>query len=137
MALELTAAKIVELAFGGIIQGAVGKVTEMGVGKLLKELQDKIRRKFQGNPEATKAIKAVEQGSKAELPKVAEYLNAFMTLEPVFAQEVRMLAQQINVSKHEEKTIMNQSNHDNSKGYQVSANEIQHIGDVNNPGESK
>lgn len=136
MALELTAAKIVELAFGGIIQGAVGKVTEMGVGKLLKELQDKIRRKFQGNPEATKAIKAVEQGSKAELPKVAEYLNAFMTLEPVFAQEVRMLAQQINVSKHEEKTTINQSNHDNSTGIIVNTQEASNFGNRTSPMQS-
>lgn len=80
MAIELTATKIIELAFGGIIQGAMGKVTEMGVGELVKRLQDKIRRKFQGNQEATKAIKAVEKGSEADLPEVARYLNAFMTL---------------------------------------------------------
>ena len=133
MALELTATKIIELAFGGIIQGAMGKLTEMGVGKLVKELQDKIRRKFQGNPDATKAIKAVEQGSEAQLAEVANYLNAFMTLEPGFAQEVRILAQQINENKHEETTTMNQKNYDNAKGYQVSANEIKHIGDVINP----
>ncbi|MGD1913675.1 MAG: hypothetical protein ACFB2X_23410 [Rivularia sp. (in: cyanobacteria)] len=134
MAIELTATKIIELAFGGIIQGAVGKVTEMGVGELVKRLQDKIRRKFQGNPDATKAIKAVEKGSEADLPEAARYLNAFMTLEPAFAQEVRILAQQINQSKHEETTTMNQNNLDNAKGYQVSANEIEHIGDVINPG---
>ena len=134
MAIELTATKIIELAFGGIIQGAVGKVTEMGVGQLFKRLQDKIRRKFQGNPDATKAIKAVEKGSEADLPEAARYLNAFMTLEPAFAQEVRILAQQINQSKHEETTTMNQNNLDNAKGYQVSANEIEHIGDVINPG---
>lgn len=133
MALELPATKIIELAFGGIIQGAVGKVTEMGVGKLVKELQDKIRRKFQGNPDATKAIKAVEQGSEAQLPEVANYLNAFMTLEPGFAQEVKMLAQQINQSKHEETTTINQNNYDNAKGYVAKANEINHVGDVINP----
>ena len=106
----------------------------MGVGQLFKRLQDKIRRKFQGNPDATKAIKAVEKGSEADLPEAARYLNAFMTLEPAFAQEVRILAQQINQSKHEETTTMNQNNLDNAKGYQVSANEIEHIGDVINPG---
>ncbi|MDJ0799435.1 MAG: hypothetical protein QNJ51_21900 [Calothrix sp. MO_167.B12] len=134
MLAELTAAKIAEIAFGGIIQGAVGKVTEMAVGKLIKELQNKIRRKLQGNPEAVKAIVAVEQGSQSELPEVARYLDAFMTLEPAFAQEVRTLAQQINVSNNEEKTIMKQTNRDNSKGYQVKANQVSHIGDVNNPG---
>ncbi|MDJ0618336.1 MAG: hypothetical protein QNJ63_16580 [Calothrix sp. MO_192.B10] len=134
MLAELTAAKIAEIAFGGIIQGAVGKVTEMGVGKLIKELQNKIRRKLQGNPEAVKAIVAVEQGSQSELPEVARYLDAFMTLEPAFAQEVRTLAQQINVSKNEEKTTMKQTNRDNSKGFQVKANQVSHIGDVNNPG---
>lgn len=133
MILELTAAKIVELAFGGMIQGAMGKVTEMAVGKLLKELQDKIRRKFQGNPEATKAITAVEQGSKVELPKVAEYLNAFMTLEPGFAQEVRILAQQINLNKHEDKTNINQSNYDNSTGIIVNTQEASNFGNRNNP----
>ncbi|MDJ0735904.1 MAG: hypothetical protein QNJ47_17875 [Nostocaceae cyanobacterium] len=97
MLANLTAAKIAEIAFGGVIQGAVGKVTEMGVGKLLKELQNKIRRKLQGNPEAVKAIVAVEQGSQSELTEVTRYLDAFMTLEPGFAQEVRTLAQQIQV----------------------------------------
>ncbi|MBD1888473.1 hypothetical protein [Coleofasciculus sp. FACHB-SPT9] len=57
-----------------------------------------------------------------------------MDKEPTFAQEIQALAREINDSNLEDNSSMNQSNYDSSKGYQVKADTVGHIGDViNNP----
>ncbi|MBD1888472.1 hypothetical protein [Coleofasciculus sp. FACHB-SPT9] len=71
MVLGFTAAKIAEIAFGGIIEGGAGKLTEIAIKKL-NLLRQKIWNQLWGNPEAERAIKAVEQGSKSELVQVTE-----------------------------------------------------------------
>ncbi len=131
MVVELTAAKIIELAFGGVIQGAVGKVTEMAVEKL----RDAIRSKFKDSTPATAAITSVEEGSTSDLSEAANYLNAFMTLEPEFKKEIIRLAQEIKQDKQENKATMHQENHDNSTGFLINdARGVQHIGNVNKQG---
>ncbi|MEP0794495.1 hypothetical protein NDI44_08175 [Trichocoleus sp. DQ-A3] len=129
MIFEFTAAKIAEIAFGGMIEGGAGKLTEIAIEKL-NLLRQKIWNQLWGNPEAERAIKAVEQGSKSELVEVTEYLQACMDKEPTFAQEIQALAREINDSNLEDNSSMNQSNYDSSKGYQVKADTVGHIGDV-------
>jgi phosphoribosylformylglycinamidine (FGAM) synthase PurS component len=77
------------------VGGAVG---------LVKNLQARIKAKFQGNERAKAALNELEQnGSEAALEKVGKYLDLEMDEEQGFADEVRQMAHQII-------NIQNQSN---------------------------
>ena len=117
MIFEFTAAKIAEIAFGGMIEGGAGKLTEIAIEKL-NLLRQKIWNELRGNPEAQRAIKAVEQGSKSELVQVTKYLQACMVKEPAFAEEIQMMAKEIQISNTQDNS-RTQINRDNAKGYQV------------------
>ncbi|MEP0855031.1 hypothetical protein [Trichocoleus sp. DQ-U1] len=117
MIFEFTAAKIAEIAFGGIIEGGAGKLTEIAIEKA-NLLRQKIWAKLQGNADAERAIQAVEQGSESELAQVTEYLQACMDQEPAFAEEIRMIAKEIQISNTQDNS-RTQINRDNAKGYQV------------------
>ncbi|MFE1746370.1 hypothetical protein [Coleofasciculus sp. H7-2] len=118
MVLEFTAAKIAEIAFGGMIEGGAGKLMEIAIEKV-NPLREKIWNKLRANPDAERAIQAVEQGSKSELVKVVtEYLQACMDKEPAFAKDIRMMAREIQISNTQDNS-RTQINRDNAKGYQV------------------
>ncbi|MEP0883121.1 hypothetical protein NDI49_16320 [Trichocoleus sp. ST-U3] len=117
MIFEFTAAKIAEIAFGGMIEGGAGKLTEIVIEKA-NLLRQKIWNKLRGNPDAERAIKAVEQGSKSELVQIAEYLQACMDKEPAFAEEIQIMAKEIQISNTQDNS-RTQINRDNAKGYQV------------------
>ncbi|MBD1935216.1 hypothetical protein H6F79_25900 [Trichocoleus sp. FACHB-69] len=84
----------------------------------IEKLRQKIKNKLRGNPDAERAIQAVEQGSKPELVQVTEYLQACMDKEPAFAQEIQMMAKEIQISNTQDNS-KTQINRDNAKGYQV------------------
>ncbi len=134
MVLGFTAAKIAEIAFGGIIEGGAGKLTEIAIEKL-NLLRQKIWNQLWGNPEAERAIKAVEQGSKSELVQVTKYLQACMDKEPAFAEEIQMMAKEIQLTNTQDNS-RNQTFQDNEKVYyaeKVDAQDVQ-FGDRINPG---
>ncbi|MBD1904665.1 hypothetical protein H6F66_09275 [Trichocoleus sp. FACHB-6] len=117
-----------------MIEGGAGKLTEIAIEKL-NLLRQKIWNKLRGNPDAERAIKAVEQGSKPELAEITEYLQACMDKEPAFAQEIQMMAKEIQISSTQDNS-KTQINRDNAKGYQVETvnSERVQFGDViNNP----
>ena len=118
MIFEFTAAKIAEIAFGGMIEGGAGKLTEIAIEKL-NLLRQKIWNELRGNPEAQRAIKAVEQGSKSELVQVTKYLQACMVKEPAFAEEIQMMAKEIQISNTQDNSIMSQNNYGNARGNQL------------------
>ncbi|MEP0753044.1 hypothetical protein NDA03_12570 [Trichocoleus sp. Lan] len=134
MILEFTAAKIAEIAFGGMIEGGAGKLTEIAIEKV-NLLRQKIWNKLRGNPDAERAIKAVEQGSKSELVQVTEYLQACMVKEPAFAEEIQIMAKEIQISNTQDNS-RTQTFQDNEKVYyaeKVDAQDVQ-FGDRINPG---
>ncbi len=135
--MEWTAAKILELVFGKVIETGAGKLTEGALVKG-KQLWGKIRDKLKGEPTAEAALVKVENGSKADLEEVVPFLQVEMLKDKPFAEEIQTLAhefkQEINISNSQDNTVMNQDNSGNAKGFQVKANEVGHIGDVNNPG---
>jgi hypothetical protein len=88
MALELIAAEIAKLAFGAVVETGVGKLTE---GAIIN-LREKIKAKFQKNPDAVNAIAAAENGSQPDMARVVQYLHGLMEQDPAFAQEVQRLA---------------------------------------------
>lgn len=96
MALELTAVKIAEIAFGKLVETAVDKGIEAGLEKL-KPLRDRIWHRLKGDAQAEFALIEVEKNPSApNLDRVATFLDAAMRTDEPFADEIRAMAQQIN-----------------------------------------
>jgi hypothetical protein len=96
----------------------VEKFTEGALTKM-DELRQKIWNKLRGNPRAENALAAVEQGNKDELQRLAVYLQDAMEDDPQFANEVRVMAQEIHAGKLQDNSQMTQSNYDNARGWQT------------------
>ena len=117
----LTAAAIAALAFSKFLEGSVGKAgekfTEAAFAKI-DDLRQKIWNRFRGTPKAESALTAIEQGSKAELDRLAVYLQDVMDDDPAFATELQAIAQEINAGKLQDNSTMTQNNYDSSTGFQ-------------------
>jgi hypothetical protein len=113
----LSATVIAALAFTKMLEKTVEKFTEGALTKM-DELRQKIWNKLRGNPRAENALTAVEQGNKDELQRLAVYLQDAMEDDPQFANEVRVLAQEINAGKLQDNSSMNQYNYDNARAVQ-------------------
>ncbi|MCC5599399.1 hypothetical protein [Nostoc favosum] len=114
----LTAGAIATLAFTKAFEKTIEKFTEVALAKI-DVLRKKIWQKLRGNPNAEKALTAVEQGNKVELDKVAGYLQYVMLEDKEFATEVQALAQEINAGKLQDNSHMTQYNSDNARGWQT------------------
>jgi len=95
----IAAGAILNLAFQEFAKsgaGEVAKKTVEGSIALAKKLRDKITARFQGNAKAEAAIATVEtENSPAALNRLEVYLDDAMADDPVFAGELRQVAQQI------------------------------------------
>ncbi|HEY9849641.1 MAG TPA: hypothetical protein V6D28_09305 [Leptolyngbyaceae cyanobacterium] len=137
MALELAAVKIAEIAFGKLLETAVGKGIEASLDKL-KPLRDRIWHRLKGDAQAEIALIEVEKNASGpNLDRVATFLDAAMRTDKPFADEIQMMAQQIN-QEIDARNIQDNSrtmiNRDNAKGYQVEnvKGENVQFGDVHN-----
>jgi hypothetical protein len=116
--ITLSAAAIASLAFTKMLEKTVEKFTEGALTKM-DVLRQKIWDKLRGNSRAENALTAVEQGNKDELQRLAVYLQDAMEDDPQFANEVRVLAQEIHAGKLQDNSQMTQSNYDNARGWQT------------------
>ncbi|MBD2365126.1 hypothetical protein H6G36_28890 [Anabaena minutissima FACHB-250] len=114
----LTAGVIATLAFTKAFETTIEKFTEAAIAKI-DVLRKKIWQKLRGNPNAEKALTAVEQGNKVELDRVAGYLQYVMLEDQEFAAEVQALAQEINAGKLQDNSHITQYNSDNARGWQT------------------
>ncbi|MBD2665229.1 hypothetical protein B6N60_02399 [Richelia sinica FACHB-800] len=123
----LTAATIAGFAFSKFFESSVGKLgekfTEAALAKM-DELRKKIWDKLRGNNRAVTALTAIEQGSKADLDRLAVYLEDEMREDAAFAEEVQKLAQEIHAGKIQDNSqmVMNidgQNNTGTQKQYNV------------------
>lgn len=108
----LTAASIAKLAFDAVVQSGAGKLTEAALDKS-RQLWQKIRGKLQEDSDAKAAIAKVEKQKSQEIleQQVVPYLQVAMLKDPLFAQEILNLAQQINQEiKAESQTNVTMSN---------------------------
>lgn len=118
----MTASAIATLAFQKFIEAGVGdlakKFTEGAIAKM-EALRQKIWNKMTGKPTAESALTSVQQGNKAELDRLIAYLQVAMDDDPEFADEVQLMAQEINAGKIQDNSSMTQNNFDNAKGWQT------------------
>ncbi|MEJ6487924.1 hypothetical protein N0Y54_43060 [Nostoc punctiforme UO1] len=126
----LTAGAIATLAFTKAFEKTIEKFTEVALAKM-DVLRKKIWQKLRVNPNAEKALNAVEQGNKVELDKVVDYLQYVMLEDKEFAAEVQALAQEINAGKLQDNSHMTQYNSDNARGWQTKVEDgTAYIGDI-------
>ena len=127
----LTAGAIATLAFTKAFEKTIEKFTEAALLKM-DALRKKIWEKLRGNPNAEKALSAVESGNKTELEKVAGYLQYAMLEDKQFATEVQAIAQEINAGKLQDNSHMIQYNRDNAKGWQTKVEGgTAYVGEIN------
>ncbi|HBL11582.1 MAG TPA: hypothetical protein DD379_09280 [Cyanobacteria bacterium UBA11162] len=133
-------AEILKLAFNEFIKTSAGETAKKLTGEALtkaSELRQKVVSWFNKKQDlkAENAIAAIqEQGSLEPLNKLTTYLDNEMETDPIFAQDLRKLAQQIiNIQNTNQEQVqfgeMKQLNRDNSKGTQIQAKRIDRIGD--------
>jgi hypothetical protein len=80
---------------------------------------------------AAAVITAVEQGSKTDLDQLAVYLQDEMEDDPQFANDVRILANEINTGELIGNSSMTQNNYDNSNGWQTKVEGgVAYIGEI-------
>lgn len=95
----IAAGAILNLAFEEFAKSGaeeVAKKTVEGSIALAKKLRDQITARFKGNAKAEAAIATVENdNSPAALNRLEVYLDDAMSDDPVFAGELRQVAQQI------------------------------------------
>ncbi|WP_425217319.1 hypothetical protein, partial [Tumidithrix helvetica] len=96
----LTASGLATLAFTKAFEETIKTLTGEAlkkVGSLLSLLRQKIKEKLSGNPEAAEAIAQGEaSGSEAEANSIATHLQAVMTSDPSFAEELKEIATKIH-----------------------------------------
>jgi hypothetical protein len=130
----LTANAIASLAFQEFVKSGAGdlakRFTREAIAKM-DELRQKILVKLKGKPKAETAIAAVEQGSKTDLDRLAVYLQDEMEDDPQFADDVRILANEINAGKLIVNNSTTQNNYDNANGYVTNASGgVNYIGEI-------
>ena len=116
--IPLSVSAIATLAFTKIFDKTLEKFTEPALTKM-DELRKKIWDKLRGNSRAETALTAVEQGNESELKRVEIHLEDAMRSDPQFAEQVQLLAQEINAGKLQDNSSMTQNNYDSSTGYQT------------------
>ncbi len=96
-ALTLTGAAIAKIAFDEFVKSGAGEVAKKTVGGTIEKLQSVIKERFKGkHPKAEEAIDKIEKERSPEaLNKLSVYLEDEMD-DPVFAQTLQQLAQEIN-----------------------------------------
>ena len=118
----LTAAVIADLAFRKFIESGAGelakKFTEGAIVKM-DALRQKIWDKMRGKPTAEAALTSIEQGSKAELDRLVAYIQVAMDDDPQFADDIRLMAQQINAGKIQDNSSMVMNVSDQARGWQT------------------
>jgi hypothetical protein len=112
--------------FGEFVKSGVGELGKKATGEGLakvQELRKLVWAKFKGDAKAERALGAIEQeGSEAALRKLETYVDDAIEDDPVFAERVQQLAQQI-VNIQNQGTIERQYN--NSGRDQINIETIQ------------
>ncbi|MEO0988115.1 MAG: hypothetical protein AAFY20_21630 [Cyanobacteria bacterium J06639_14] len=105
----LTVGTIATLAFTKFLETSAGELAKKFTQSAIEQmdtLRQKIWAKLTGNPRAEAALKAAEEGSKADIEKVADYLKVEMNEDEDFATELQVLAQQIQAGKIQDQSTM-------------------------------
>lgn len=120
--MTISASAIAEFAFQSFLKSGVGELSKRFTQEAIKkisQLHDLIWIKLRVNPDASRAIQGVKDGSEEDLNDVVTYLKSAMRNDEDFAAQVQVLAKEINAGKLIDQSSMVQNNSGNAKGWQT------------------
>lgn len=122
---SLTAGAIATVALQKFIESGAGKLGEKYTMEAIAKMESLLKRiwtKLRGKPRIEEVKASVEKTQKItpeQINQIAAYLQVAMDDDPQFADEIRMMAQQINAGKIQDNSSMVQNISDNAKGWQT------------------
>lgn len=123
---SLTAGAIATVAFQKFIEsgaGELGKKYTMEAIAKMESLLKRIWSKLRGKPRIEEVKASIEKTHKIapeQINQIAAYLQVAMDDDPQFADEIQLMAQQINAGKIQDNSSMVQHNSGpNARGWQT------------------
>jgi hypothetical protein len=120
-----TASKIADLAFQKFVESSAGKLAEKftleAIAKmdiLIKQIWNKLSGKARID-EVKASIEQIHTITPEQTSQIAAYLQVAMDEDPQFANDIRLLAQDINIGKLVDQSRMVQNVSDQAKGWQT------------------
>lgn len=124
-ATTLTASAIAALAFQKFLESAAGELAKKFSTEAIAKMDNLLKRiwsKLRGKPRINEVKGAIEQTRKItpeQVNQIAAYLQVAMDEDPQFANDIRLLAEEINAGKLLDQSNMVQNNYDQAKGWQT------------------
>ncbi|MEM9089626.1 MAG: hypothetical protein AAGC93_12875 [Cyanobacteria bacterium P01_F01_bin.53] len=122
---SITASAITGLAFKKFIESGAGELGKQFTTEALVKMDvllKSIWRKLQGKPRIEEVKKSVEKNKQItteQVHQITAYLQVAMDEDQQFANNIRLLAQEINAGKILDQSNMTQHNYDQAKGWQT------------------
>ncbi len=120
-----TASAIASLAFQKFIESGAGELAKKFSTEAIAKMDTLLKRiwgKLRGKPrieEVKTAVKQTQKITPEQVNQIAAYLQVAMDEDPQFANDVRLLAQEINAGKLIDQSTMTQNNYDQARGWQT------------------
>ena len=120
-----TASAIATLAFQKLIESGAGELAKKFSPEAIAKMDTLLKRiwgKLRGKPrieEVKTAVKQTQKITPEQVNQIAAYLQVAMDEDPQFANDVRLLAQEINAGKLIDQSTMTQNNYDQARGWQT------------------
>ncbi|MBF2089309.1 MAG: hypothetical protein IGR80_11925 [Synechococcales cyanobacterium K44_A2020_017] len=121
----LTASAIATIALQKFLESGAGKLGEKYTMEAIAKMESLLKRiwtKLRGKPrieEVKASIEKTQTITPEQINQIAAYLQVAMDDDPKFADEICLMAQQINAGKIQDNSSMVQNNSDNAKGWQT------------------
>jgi hypothetical protein len=140
---SLTASAIATLAVQKFVESGSGEIAKKFTTEAIATMERLLKRiwaKLRGKPRVEDVKAAIEQTQKItpeQINQIAAYLQVAMDDDPQFADEIRLMAQQINAGKIQDNSSMVQNNYDNARGWQTKVEGgTAYIGEIHMHGKS-
>ncbi|HBL11530.1 MAG TPA: hypothetical protein DD379_09010 [Cyanobacteria bacterium UBA11162] len=125
---SLTASVIATLAFQKFIESGAGELAKKFTTEAIAKMESLLKRiwtKLRGKPRVEEVKASIEKTHKItpeQINQIAAYLQVAMDDDPQFADEIRLMAQQINAGKLQDNSNMVQNvTGDNNMNVQAKA----------------
>lgn len=121
----LSAGAIATLAFQKFMEAGAGELAKKYTTNAIAQMESLLKRiwtKLRGKPRIEEVKASLEKTHKItpeQINQIAAYLQVAIDDDPQFADEIRLMAQQINAGKIQDNSSMVQNNSDNAKGWQT------------------
>jgi hypothetical protein len=139
----LTASAIATLAFQKFLETGAGELAKKFSTEAIAKMDMLLKRiwvKLRGKPRVEEVKATIDQTHKItpeQANQIAAYLQVAMDEDPKFANDIRLLAQEITAGKLVDQSHMTQNIYDQAKGWQTNVEGgTAYIGEIHIQGKS-